>query len=562
MGFFANINIGKRLGSVFALVLALTAIIAVIGAWRLNATAAATRAMMAEPLAKERMIEDWHTQTYAAIRRTAAIVKSSDPSLGEYFKADAKATAGHTTELIKQIEPLLVTAQEKDLFARIGAQRKVYTEAKVAAVKARADGKPDEAERILDQQYTPAAQTYEEMVAQLVTMQHNQIDATAKAIDASTTSSAELIAALTAAEILIGGFCWWLLTSGIVRPIREAVELAETVASGDLTRHIEAHGRDETGALLRALRNMNDSLLGIVSQVRGGTDAIATASREISAGNMDLSTRTEQQASSIEETAASMEELTSTVQQNADNARQANQLAIAASDVAAQGGMVVSQVIDTMGSINESSRKIVDIISVIDGIAFQTNILALNAAVEAARAGEQGRGFAVVAAEVRTLAQRSAAAAKEIKALISDSVEKVDTGTKLVDRAGATMDEVVTSIRRVTDIMVEITSASVEQSTGIQQVNQAIGEMDTATQQNAALVEESAAAAASLQEQAVKLAQVVSVFKVRGQEAVAAPVAAAAALTHARPALAAKPRPAPAPARHARAAAGGDWEEF
>jgi len=258
---------------------------------------------------------------------------------------------------------------------------------------------------------------------------------------------------------------------------------------------------------------MNASLSHIVGEVRNGTDTIATASNEIAAGNLNLSSRTEQQASSLQETAASMEQLTSTVKQNADNASQANQLAVSASEVAVHGGKVVTQVVSTMGSINASSKKIVDIIGVIDGIAFQTNILALNAAVEAARAGEQGRGFAVVAAEVRNLAQRSASAAKEIKALIDDSVAKVNVGSKLVDQAGSTMEEIVTSIRRVTDIMGEITAASHEQTAGIDQINQAVSQMDQVTQQNAALVEEAAAAAASLQDQAATLAEVVSAFK-------------------------------------------------
>src|SRR5512147_2697308 len=264
---------------------------------------------------------------------------------------------------------------------------------------------------------------------------------------------------------------------------------------------------------------MNDSLVRVVSQVRSGTDTVATASSQIAAGNLDLSSRTEEQASSLEETASSMEELTSTVRQNAENAKQANQLAISASDVAGKGGAVVSQVVTTMDAINEASRKIVDIISVIDGIAFQTNILALNAAVEAARAGEQGRGFAVVAGEVRNLAQRSAAAAKEIKTLIGDSVEKVEGGSKLVAQAGQTMEEIVTSIRRVTDIMSEITAASVEQSQGIEQVNTAITQMDEVTQQNAALVEEAAAAAEALEEQAQNLSAAVNVFKVAAASA-------------------------------------------
>jgi len=298
-------------------------------------------------------------------------------------------------------------------------------------------------------------------------------------------------------------------------PLNRAVDVAQRVAEGDLGTDIRAESKDETGQLMHSLKMMNDSLLRIVGEVRTGTDTIATASTEIASGNLDLSSRTEQQAGSLEETASAMEELTSTVKQNADNARQANQLAVSASEVAQQGGTVVGQVVDTMGSINESSRKIVDIISVIDGIAFQTNILALNAAVEAARAGEQGRGFAVVASEVRSLAQRSAAAAKEIKVLIDDSVEKVGSGSKLVEQAGATMAEVVASVRRVTDIVGEISAASTEQSTGIEEVNRAITQMDEVTQQNAALVEQAAAAAQSLQEQAGKLTQVVSVFKLR-----------------------------------------------
>ena len=310
----------------------------------------------------------------------------------------------------------------------------------------------------------------------------------------------------------------WLIRA-ISRPLEAAVKIADGIAAGDLTQRIEVQSSDETGRLMQALKDMNDSLVRIVGQVRSGTDTIGTASSQIASGNLDLSSRTEQQASSLEETASSMEELTSTVKQNADNARQANQLAVTASDVAVKGGAVVAQVVDTMASINDSSKKIVDIISVIDGIAFQTNILALNAAVEAARAGEQGRGFAVVATEVRSLAQRSAAAAKEIKSLIGDSVDKVEVGSKLVAQAGATMDEVVASVKRVTDIMGEISAASHEQSAGIEQVNQAIAQMDQVTQQNAALVEEAAAAAESMQDQAAELANVVSVFKLGGGDA-------------------------------------------
>jgi methyl-accepting chemotaxis protein len=321
----------------------------------------------------------------------------------------------------------------------------------------------------------------------------------------------------------------WAARSVMV-PLQLAVKIANTVAAGDLNSYIEVNSKDETGQLLQALKDMNGSLQNIVAQVRTGTDMIATASGQIASSNQDLSSRTEQQASSLEQTASSMEELTSIVKNNADNARHADQLAMSASEVAIKGGVVVSQVVHTMESINTSSKKIVDIIGVIDGIALQTNILALNAAVEAARAGEQGRGFAIVATEVRNLAQRSASAAKEIKMLIGDSVEKVDIGTKLVDEAGGTMNEIVEGIRRVTDIMGEITSASQEQTAGIEQVNQAIGHMDQVTQQNASLVEENAATAAQLQDQAVNLSQVVSVFKFDGTYTVTATMGAKAGI--------------------------------
>ena len=327
--------------------------------------------------------------------------------------------------------------------------------------------------------------------------------------------------------IALTGLAGWIVLHAITDPLQNAIGIAKKIAVGDLTSNIEVNGTDETAELIHALKEMNQSLMRIVSDVRVATDTIATGSAQIASGNMDLSSRTEQQAGSLEETASSMEELTSTVKQNADNARQANSMALSASEVAVKGGSVVAQVVDTMGAINHSSKKIVDIIGVIDGIAFQTNILALNAAVEAARAGEQGRGFAVVATEVRNLAQRSAAAAKEIKSLIGDSVERVDAGARLVDQAGATMQEIVDSIRRVTDIMGEITAASQEQTAGIEQVNIAITQMDDTTQQNAALVEEAAAAAQSMQNQANNLSMAVSVFKLNGSgnngRAIAAP---------------------------------------
>jgi methyl-accepting chemotaxis protein-1 (serine sensor receptor) len=388
-----------------------------------------------------------------------------------------------------------------------------------------------------------------------------------------TTSRTVTISAI-ALGVLMGAALGMLLISGLYRQLGgepvAAAEVARAIGDNDLTMTVVTKAGDTT-SLMASMKKMQEQLTGTVSGIKQSADTISSASQQIATGNADLSQRTEEQASSLEETASSMEELTSTVKQNAENAKQANQLAASASEVAVKGGSVVGQVVTTMSSINESSKKIADIISVIDGIAFQTNILALNAAVEAARAGEQGRGFAVVATEVRTLAQRSAAAAKEIKELISDSVEKVGNGTKLVDEAGKTMEEIVTSVKRVTDIMAEITAASQEQSGGIEQVNTAITQMDQVTQQNAALVEEAAAAAESMQEQAQALVQVVAVYKLAEySKAVAAPVvkaekpAATVTQLPAREKVAAAKKPAPAKTRKV---VGSDtqaqeWEEF
>ena len=389
---------------------------------------------------------------------------------------------------------------------------------------------------------------------------------------AATAASARWISSgLALAVMVLVASMGLLLARRIVASLTSAIGVARTIAGGDLSAQISATSKDEVGQLMTALADMSGSLVRIVSEVRTGTETINTASSEIAAGNLDLSARTEQQAGSLEETASAMEELTATVRQNSDNARQAKQMAVSASDKAVRGGEVMGDVIRTMEAIDSSSNKIADIISVIDGIAFQTNILALNAAVEAARAGEQGRGFAVVATEVRNLAHRSAAAAKEIKTLISDSVEQVEQGGKLVQQAGAAMTEVVDTVRSVTDIVSEISAASAEQSTGIDEINRAITQMDEVTQQNAALVEEAAAASQSLQEQAGKLSSVVGAFKLAQGQANAAqhstPVRHAPAV---KPLAARKAAPLklvtqrdPAPARStASAGAGGDWEEF
>ena len=516
MNLLADISIGKRLALGFTIILAFAVLITGISVWRLQGVASATSEMMQVPLAKERMISDWSGKIDAGIRRTTAIARSSDASLGAYFAEESKASSAASGELQKKIETLISDDDEKELFGRIGEQRKVYLSSRDQVNKLKTAGELDEATKIFENVFKPGTAKYQELIVELLKMQRAKIDAAAAHIEDIANSSRRLLFVLAALVLLFGATAGWLLTTGIVRPLQQAVIAARRVANGDLTGHIDDSAKDETGQLLSALKDMNASLLSIVTEVRTGTDHITTSSTEIAQGNQDLSRRTEQQAGALEETASSMEELTSTVKHNADNARQANQLAASAAQVAVKGGAVVAQVVGTMDSINQSSSKIVDIIAVIDGIAFQTNILALNAAVEAARAGEQGRGFAVVASEVRNLAQRSASAAKEIKALIGDSVEKVNQGSKLVADAGTTMDEIVSSVHKVSDMISEITAASSEQSAGINEVNHAIGSMDAVTQQNAALVEQAAAAAESMQQQAAALAQAVSVFKVDG----------------------------------------------
>jgi methyl-accepting chemotaxis protein len=514
-----DLKIGTRLGLGFTVMLLLMALIAGTGVVRLTNVGNATDEMVSQALVKERLATEWLANVRSNTVASFAMVKTADPQIAAYFAKTQVAGSARIAPVQKQLEAMLATPEEKDLYAKLGAARAHLLQTLAEVSKLKDSGQLDEVNKLVDTRFTEALAGYSAAVEALVTLQREKIDAAAKGIGTDFTAGRTTLLVLAAVALLLGALFAWRLTLGIVRPLGHAVTVAETVAAGDLSAQIVVESRDESGQLMHALREMNASLAKVVGEVRMGTDTIATASSQIASGNQDLSSRTEQQASSLEETAASMEELTSTVKQNADNARQANQLAVSASEVAVKGGSVVSQVVDTMGSINASSKKIVDIIGVIDGIAFQTNILALNAAVEAARAGEQGRGFAVVASEVRSLAQRSAAAAKEIKTLIGDSVEKVEEGSKQVAEAGRTMEEIVSSVRRVTDIMGEITAASQEQTSGIEQINQAISQMDQATQQNAALVEEASAAAQSMQEQAGSLSQVVGVFRLDGSRA-------------------------------------------
>jgi methyl-accepting chemotaxis protein len=514
MNVLSQMRIGTRLAIGFAVVLLLAVLATSVALVNARANAQATRDMMEQPLAKERLVSDWYVLIYSAIARTALIARSSDEKLSDTFADVIAASTKRGGELLGKIKELLSSDEERKIYEEITELRNKYQKAKTEVMNARKAGDAAKAEQLFRDAFSPSAEAYQDRVKTFLAMQRKAIDDTAHAIDAANNRSNALLMLLAALMVGIGSVAAWFISRSITVPLKSAVDIAATVANGDLTTQFSAQqDKDEIGDLMTALRGMNDALRTVVSQVQIGTSTIATASNEIASGNMDLSQRTEEQASSLEETASSMEELTSTVRQNAENAKQANQLAQAASEVAEKGGSIVGQVVNTMGSINDSSRKIFDIISVIDGIAFQTNILALNAAVEAARAGEQGRGFAVVASEVRNLAQRSAAAAKEIKELIGNSVEQVDIGSKLVQQAGSTMDDVVASVRRVTDIMGEITSASSEQSIGIDQVNTAIGQMDSVTQQNAALVEQAAAAAASMQDQAARLAEVASSFR-------------------------------------------------
>ena len=508
-----NLKIGVRLGGGFAAVLLLLTSLTVVGIVQMQSASKETDALVNVKVRNERLIGEWTKVIEVNAARTAAAWKVSDPAHQKQFETEMAASSARATEIQNDIGKSQLNAEEQALYQEVLSTRKAYTEVRKNVFKAKNAGDLELGKRLYEGDMAVKRDIYLASLKKLEVLEAKLLNDTAAQIRSRYENGRLLLISLGVAAILLGIACAYWITRSITRPITRAVEVAEAVSAGDLTSHIVVESRDETGQLMHALKNMNDKLVSIVGQVRAGTDSISTASSEIAAGNLDLSSRTEQQASSLEETASSMEELTSTVKLNADNARSANQLAIDASQIASKGGAVVSEVVSTMGSINDSSRKIVDIISVIDAIAFQTNILALNAAVEAARAGEQGRGFAVVASEVRNLAQRSSQAAKEIKGLIDDSVQKVEAGSQLVDKAGRTMDEIVQSISHVTQIMNQITDASDEQRTGIEQVNQAIGQMDQVTQQNAALVEEAAAAAESMQEQAAKLADVVGLFK-------------------------------------------------
>jgi methyl-accepting chemotaxis protein len=564
---FGNMKVGTKLVAGFVLVSLLGAAVASIGIVNMSKINEEADEIYRQDLMGLSYVKEANINLIYAGRSRSNFLLATSAEERAGHRRDIDKYLATVDDYLAKALPLFVMPEGKKLIADYAAPSRAYRQTLARALDLAAAEPLAQRSDELNQMLTAArsqANVLDDMLTAMTKVKEarakQKSEETTKLFDFSLTLMIGLVLGSLCAGLALGLLIARSLTRQLGGEPAYAADVASKIAGGDLTVDVALRG-DDKDSMLFAMKTMRDSLGGIVGEVRAGTDLIATASSQIASGTQDLSARTEQQAGALEETASSMEELTSTVKQNAEHARQANSLARSASEVAIKGGAVVDEVIGTMGAINESSSKIADIIGVIDGIAFQTNILALNAAVEAARAGEQGRGFAVVASEVRNLAQRSAAAAKEIKQLIGDSVNKVDAGARQVDQAGLTMREIVASIQRVTDIMADIQAASGEQTTGIEQINEAIIQMDQVTQQNAALVEESAAASESMQDQAKKLSQIVGVFRVdRGHAALAAPSSA--------PRLASKP-PAKVQKQLLRVGGGApkaaravDYEEF
>ncbi len=508
-----NLRIGVRLGLAFMFVLLLLVGIIGVGIARLADVNQELHTVVDNRYPKVLLAFEIQDNVNSIVRNVRAVLIERTPEGVKKTTGEIASARGKVAEDMDKLDKILQAPETRAIFAQAKELRAKFVADQVEFNSLMDAGKKDAATDLVLGRMRADQHNYQMAINSLVGELSNQVHQAGEEATRIHDRGRMVMLVLGATAVLMAAVFAYLVTRSITTPINRAVHVAQTVAAGDLTSQIVVDSTDETGKLLGALKTMNVNLVGIVSQVRQSSDSIATGSSQIATGNQDLSQRTEEQASNLQQTAASMEQLTSTVKNNADTARAANQLANSARDVAAQGGVVVGQVVDTMDQITAASKKIADIIGVIDGIAFQTNILALNAAVEAARAGEQGRGFAVVAGEVRTLAQRSAQAAKEIKTLIGDSVEKVETGSRLVGDAGRTMTDIVSQVRRVNDMLGEITAATSEQTTGIGQINDAVTQLDQVTQQNAALVEESAAAAESLKQQANRLVDAVSVFK-------------------------------------------------
>ena len=514
--FLNRLKIGVRLAVGFSVILVLATLAIGYSAISLQQLAASTRDMMDEPLSKERLINEWAKNINVNVRRTTALALTKDEKLEGLFAKDQADSAKRSAELQKSIEQLIAGESENERFyADIQARRQIYLAARDVVLKAKKAGDLESAGQAFDSQFAPSTQPYLDAVERFSQRQGTEIDALVKGVEASYQRS---LAILLAGALLIIGLSLllaWVLTRSISIPMGEAVQLAQRVAAGDLTVRIDTdpQSQSETEKLKLALQTMTGALTQLVSGIRASAQSISLGSGEIEQGNLDLSNRTESQAANVEETSASMAELNSTVQLNAENARQAGSLAQDSMQIAQEGGLAVSAVIESMSGIESSSKKIAQITGVIDGIAFQTNILALNAAVEAARAGESGRGFAVVASEVRSLAQRAAEAAREIRGLIAASVTEAERGGSLVHDAGNTMTRLVRSVEELHGLIGNIARSSDEQRLGVQEVNSAIQQIDSITQQNAALVEEASAAASSLRGQASHLENEVAIFK-------------------------------------------------
>lgn len=516
---FGNLPIGARLALAFGAVLALLLALAGLSQYELTRIGGINRAITQETWTKASAISTVDVTTRANARVNLELIVNADPAAMDKLFLQIEANRKRIDQALATIRPLFTADEAATKLRTLEDVRGRYVKSfqSVGAMLKR--GERDAARQHMLQETLPILDSLQDLIIELSQRQSADMNEAGIASQAVTQQAERLNLALSGIALALGALFAWRVTRSITHPLARAVKAAETVAQGDLGQRIQAGSKDETGRLLHALQDMQEKLAGAVQTIRHGAETISSASGQIAAGNADLSSRTEEQAASLEETAASMEQLASTVKQNADNARQANHLAASASEIAQRGGVAVSAVVDTMRDIAAGSRKISDIVSVIDGIAFQTNILALNAAVEAARAGEEGKGFAVVAGEVRSLAQRSAQAAREVKALIEQSAGKVGQGASQVEAAGATMQEIVTAVRHVTDIMGDIAAASHEQAGGIDQVNRAVAQMDEVTQQNAALVEEAAAAAGSMQDQARELVRAVGVFRLSDETA-------------------------------------------